>query len=69
MEQDTSICVSVNILPVPWKTDGYIILALPWENLSSGFATRMDSNRPAQSQKLGRGLKFREQNVEVLYYL
>ena len=29
------------------------------ENLSSGFATRVDSNRPAQPQKLGRGLKFR----------
>ena len=29
------------------------------ENLSSGFATTVDSNRPAQLQKLGRGLKFR----------
>ena len=29
------------------------------ENLSSGFATKVDSNRPAQPQKLGRGLKFR----------
>ena len=29
----------------------------PRENLSSGFATRVLSNRPAQPQKLGRGLK------------
>ena len=28
------------------------------ENLSSGLATRVDWNRPAQPQKLGRGLKF-----------
>ena len=28
------------------------------ENLSSVFATRVDSNRPAQPEKLGRGLKF-----------
>ena len=29
------------------------------DNLSSGFATRVDSNRPVQPQKLGRDLKFR----------
>ena len=29
------------------------------ENLSAGFATRIDSNWPVQPQKLGRGLKFR----------
>ena len=29
------------------------------ENLSSRFATRVDSNRPAQPQKLDRGLKLR----------
>ena len=28
------------------------------ENLSSGFATRVESNRLAQPKKLGRGLKF-----------
>ena len=28
------------------------------ENRSSGFATRVDSNQPAQPQKLARGLKF-----------
>ena len=28
------------------------------KNLFSGFATRVDSNRPAQPQKLGRGLIF-----------
>ena len=39
------------------------------ENLSSGFSTKVDSNRPAQLQKLGRGLKFRVQKLEVLYYL
>ena len=39
------------------------------ENLSSGFATTVDSNRPAQPQKLYRGLKFRIWKLEVLYYL
>ena len=39
------------------------------ENLTSGFATRVDSNRPAQLQKLGRALKFRIYKLEVLYYL
>ena len=29
------------------------------ENLSSGFATKVNSNRLVQPQKLGRGLKFR----------
>ena len=37
----------------PW-----IIWASSRENLSSGFATRVNSNCPAQSQKLARGLKF-----------
>ena len=36
--------------PVKWATS--------WENLSSGFRTRVDSNWPAQPQKLGRGLTF-----------
>ena len=39
------------------------------ENLSSGFSTRQDSNRPAQLQKVVRVLKFRIQKLEVLYYL
>ena len=39
-------------------SDSYI-WATSQENLSSGFATRVDSNRPAQPQKLGSGLKFR----------
>ena len=33
-------------------------IELRHENLSSGFATRLDSNRPAQQQKLVRFLKF-----------
>ena len=35
-----------------------LIWAMSQENLSSGFATRKDSNRPAQPQKLATGLKF-----------
>ena len=46
-----------------------IIRASSWENLSSGFATSVDSNRPAQPQMLGRGLKFQIQKLEVLYSL
>ena len=34
------------------------VWALSWENLSSGFATRYDSNRTAQLQRLARVLKF-----------
>ena len=37
---------------------GYIIRASLRETLSLGFATRVDSNRPAQLQRLARGLKF-----------
>ena len=39
------------------------------ENRSLGFPTRCDSNRPAQPQKLARGLKFPIYKLEVLYYL
>ena len=34
-----------------------------------GFLTRSDSNRPAQPQKLSRGLKFQILKLEVLYHL
>ena len=40
-----------------------------WENLSLGFATRVDLNRPAQSQKLGSGLNGQVKKLEVVYYL
>ena len=33
------------------------------------FPTRPDTNRPAQPQQLARVLKFRLQNLEILYYL
>ena len=33
------------------------------------FLTRPDTNRPVQPQKLARVLKFRLQNLEILYYL
>ena len=33
------------------------------------FPTRPDTNRPAQPQKLARVLKFRFENLEILYYL
>ena len=36
---------------------------------SSGFPTRPDTNRAVQSQKMARGLKFRIQEEEGLYYL
>ena len=35
-----------------------IIRTASQENLSSGFSTKVDTNRPAQLQKLARGLKF-----------
>ena len=47
----------------------YAIWATSQENLSSGFATRVDLNWSVQPQKLGRGLKFRIKKLELLYYL
>ena len=44
------------------------IWAMSLENLL-GFPTRWDSNRAAQLQKLGGGLKFWTKKLEVLYYL
>ena len=50
-------------------TQDTCIWASSRENMSLGFSTRVDSNRPAQSQKLGRGLKFQVKKLGVLYYL
>ena len=50
-------------------TTGFsVVWASSRENLSSGFATKVDSNRPAQLQRLARGLKIWLYQVEVLYY-
>ena len=38
------------------------------ENLSSGFLTRIDTNRPVCQQKIARSLKFQIQENESLYY-
>ena len=51
------------------STISYVSWSLSWENLSSGFAIRWDSNRPTQLQKLARGLTFHIQKLEILYYL
>ena len=40
------------------SASGTLSWASLWENLSSGFSTRYDSNRPAQLQRLARVLKF-----------
>ena len=39
-----------------------------WENRSSGFPTRSDTNRSVQPQKMARGLKFRIYVVQGSYY-
>ena len=39
-----------------------------WENRSSGFQTWSDTNRPVQSEKMARGLKFWIKEVKGLYY-
>ena len=39
------------------------------ESRISGFPTRSDTNRPVQSQKQARSLKFRILEEENLYYL
>ena len=44
---------------ISWrKTDLVDTWPSSWENLSLGFATRKDSNRPVQPQRLTRVLKF-----------
>ena len=77
------ICGQVSLKPFCWATEGSrsldsigmavaaigIIRASSRENLSSGFSTRYDSNRPAKQQKLARSLNFRIYKKEVLYYL
>ena len=45
------------------------IQVAPGGNLSLGFSTRSDTNRPVQSQKQARCLKFRIKEEEKLYYL
>ena len=42
-----------------WQELYRVIWATSRENLSSGFATSKDSNRPAQLMRLARVLKFR----------
>ena len=44
------------------------IWASLWENRSSGFPTRSDTNRAVQPQNMARGWKLRIQEVEGLYY-
>ena len=63
MDQRNSIWSMLGCL----KITGIIIWASSWENLSSGFATRVDSNRPAQPQKLARVMKL--PTSEISYYL
>ena len=54
------------LFAIPSASSGHIIVrALSRENLSSGFATRVDSNRPVQPQKLGRDLKFQIYKLEI----
>ena len=44
------------------------ILAVTQEKWSSGFATRSDTNRPIQLQKMGRSLEFGIYEDEEFYY-
>ena len=43
-------------------------MSLVVRKLGSGFPTRSDTNRAVQSLNMARGLKFRIQKVEGLYY-
>ena len=66
LSEETIQISSNQVLSIHFQ--GAIIWASSRENLSSGFATRRDTNRPAQPQKLARVFKFRLQQVEVLNY-
>ena len=41
---------------------------MSWENVSLGFLTRSNTNQAVQSPKTVRGLKFRIEQEEGLYY-
>ena len=64
---NNSTCDNQSILSTFWVVDHwssiciglYFIWAATQENLSSRFPTKIDSNHPAQLQKLARILKFR----------
>ena len=60
-------CILQLLIRVLFATSSYM-WTTSRENLSSGCATRWDSNRPAQLMRLARVLKFRLWQVEVLYY-
>ena len=46
----------------------YYTCAATQENRSSGFPTRLDTDRPVQSQKKARSLKFLILEEEEIYY-
>ena len=48
---------------------GICTWASPRENLSSGFSTRVDSNRSVQLKKLASVMKLQIQKLVILYYL
>ena len=55
-----SICNRIPVSDYNWASS--------WENRSSGFPTRSDTNRAVQPQNMARDLKFRIKVVEGLYY-
>ena len=65
---------SVEVADFFFSSVSMLILIFVWassrENLSSGFATRWDSNQSAWLQQLARVLKFwlQQEDVPVLYY-
>ena len=69
--EQSDLCLQYLPAPPVWILWIITIRALSWENLSSGFSTRYDSNRPTQRHKLARVLKkpIWQLHVEVLYYL
>ena len=54
-----------NVLSIFLNSDNWASL---WENRSSGFPTRSDTNQAVQPQKMATGLKFRIKGEAGLYY-
>ena len=62
-----TVPVSILVLLYPSIHDYVLCLviwAMTWENVSSGFPTRLDTNRAVQSQRIVWGLKFWIRKIE-----
>ena len=71
---DVSVMQSMHALPTQWVHHHWFFLGrmthtISLENLYSGSPTWSDTHRVVQLQKMARGLKFKNEEVEGFYLL